>query len=66
MGMGASLFLVAIGAILTYAVSWTDPNGIVDIHTVGVILMLVGVLGGIVSALYWSSWGGWHRGRGML
>jgi hypothetical protein len=65
MGMGASLFLVAIGAILAYAVNVTDPNGVVNIHTAGVILMLVGVLGLAVSAIFWNSWGGWHRGRGL-
>jgi hypothetical protein len=27
--------------------------------------MIVGVIGGIVSAIYWNSWGGWHRGRGL-
>ena len=65
MGMGTSIFLVAIGAILAYAVNVTDPNGVVNIHTVGLILMIVGVIGGIVSAIYWNTWGGWHRGRGL-
>lgn len=65
MGMGTSIFLVAVGAILTWAVKVTDPNGVVNIHTVGVILMIVGVIGAIVSAVYWSSWGGWHRDRGL-
>jgi hypothetical protein len=63
--MGTSIFLVAVGAILTWAVKVTDPNGVVNIHTVGVILMIVGVIGAIVSAVYWSSWGGWHRDRGL-
>ena len=66
MGLGASIFLVAVGAILAFAVNVTDPNGVVNIHTVGVILMIVGVLGAVVSAIYWNSWGGWHRPRGML
>ena len=63
MGMGTSLFLVAIGAILAYAVRVTDPNGVVNIHTLGVILMIVGILGAVISVFFWSSWGGWHRGR---
>jgi hypothetical protein len=38
--IGASLFVFAVGAILTFAVDWT-PSGI-DLGTVGIILMIVG------------------------
>lgn len=40
MKIGASLFVLAVGAILTFAVDWS-PSGI-DLDTVGVILMIVG------------------------
>ena len=40
MKIGASLFVIAIGAILTFAVDWS-PRGL-DLDTVGVILMIVG------------------------
>ena len=40
MKIGASLFVIALGAILTFAVDWS-PSGI-DLSTVGVILMIVG------------------------
>lgn len=40
MKIGASLFVIALGAILTFAVDWS-PRG-VDLDTVGVILMIVG------------------------
>ena len=40
MKIGASLFVFAVGAILTFAVDWS-PNGI-DLATVGIILMIVG------------------------
>ena len=43
MGIGVSLLLVAVGAILTWAVT-ADVSG-VDIQTVGVILMVVGIVG---------------------
>ncbi len=43
MTIGASLFLIAVGAILRYAV--TDSVKGVDLQTVGVILMVVGVVG---------------------
>jgi hypothetical protein len=47
MGIGAGIFLVAVGAILTFAVDWT-ANG-VNIHTVGIILMIAGVAGIILD-----------------
>ena len=56
MGIALSLLLVAAGAILTWAVS-ADVSG-VDLQTVGVILMVVGIVGAILSVVFWSSWGG--------
>lgn len=56
MGMGVSLILVAAGAILTWAVS-AEVSG-VDLQTVGVILMVVGIVGALLSLVFWSSWGG--------
>jgi hypothetical protein len=63
MGLGASLFLIAVGAILTWAVN-AEVSGI-DINAVGVILLIVGILGALLSLLFWSSWGGpgYFRGR---
>ena len=60
MGIGVSLLLIAIGAILTWAVS-ADVSGI-DINTVGVILMVVGAAGALISLVFWSSWGGFGSG----
>jgi Domain of unknown function (DUF6458) len=62
MGIGVGLFLVAAGAILTYAVE-RDVSGI-DIQTVGVILMIVGAVGLVLSLLFWSSVAPFRRGRG--
>ena len=56
MGISVSLLLVAVGAILTWAVN-VEASG-VDITTVGVILMIVGVVGIVLSLVFWSSWGG--------
>ena len=56
MGLGASLFLIAVGAILTWAVT-AEASGI-DIQVVGVILMIVGLIGFVLSILFWSTWGG--------
>lgn len=56
MGIGVSLILVAVGAVLTWAVT-AEASGI-DLNTVGVILMVVGIVGGLISLAFWSSWGG--------
>jgi Domain of unknown function (DUF6458) len=50
MSIGASLFLIAIGAILRYAV--TESISGVDIQTVGLILMVVGIIGLALSVVY--------------
>ncbi|HET9444170.1 MAG TPA: DUF6458 family protein [Acidimicrobiales bacterium] len=60
--MGVSIFLLAVGAILTFALE-ADVSGI-DLDTVGVILMVVGAIGLVASMIFWSSWGGFHRGGG--
>ena len=57
MGLGVSLFLIAVGAILAFAVD-TAVAG-VDIWTIGVILMVVGIIGLLLSLLFWSSFMPW-------
>jgi hypothetical protein len=57
MGLGAGIFLIAIGAILAFAVN-VNTGGAIDVHTIGLILLVVGVLGTILSMIFWSSWGG--------
>lgn len=61
MGMGVSLLLVAAGAILIWAVN-TSATGF-NIHTAGVILLVVGIVGFVVSLVFWSSWGGFGGAR---
>jgi len=56
MGISLSILLVAVGAVLTWAVS-AEVSG-VDITAVGVILMVVGIVGLLLSLVFWSSWGG--------
>ena len=50
MTMGTGLFLVAVGAILRYAVK--DEWDAVNLETLGLILMIVGVIGFIAGAIY--------------
>jgi hypothetical protein len=52
MYIGTSLFLIAAGAILKYAVTTTNLGGI-NLHTTGVILMVVGVVGLFISLFLW-------------
>jgi heme/copper-type cytochrome/quinol oxidase subunit 2 len=59
--IGTSILLIAVGAILKYAVT-ADVSGI-DIHTTGVILMLVGILGLILSLLYTFVWSAGAKAR---
>ncbi|MFL5844994.1 MAG: DUF6458 family protein [Solirubrobacteraceae bacterium] len=50
MGIGTSLVLIAVGAILKWAV--TDEISGVELSTIGLILLLVGILGLIISLLF--------------
>ena len=54
MGTGASIFLIAAGAVLTFAVE-TQANG-VDLDAIGVILMVVGILGLLFTLVLWDDW----------
>jgi hypothetical protein len=61
MGIGVALILIAVGAILAFAVN-TEVSG-VEIETVGWILLVVGIIGAILSMIFWSSWGGFGGSR---
>ena len=61
MGIGVSIFLLAVGAILTFAVN-ASASGF-NLHTVGIILMLAGALGVLLTLVFWSSFSPWSRRR---
>lgn len=63
MGLGVGIFLVAIGAILAFAVNVSTAGSGVNIHTIGLILLAVGALGIVLSMVFWSSWGGFGGRR---
>jgi hypothetical protein len=63
MSIGVSIFLLVVGAILTFAVKVTATG--FSIHTVGIILMLAGGLGLLLSLLFWSNFSPWSRRRTM-
>jgi Domain of unknown function (DUF6458) len=54
MGIGTSIFLIAVGAILKYAVT-ANVSG-VDLDVVGVILMVVGAIGLLLSIFWMAVW----------
>ncbi len=56
MGLGVGILLAAVGAVLAFAVSATVSG--VNIHAVGWILLIVGIVGIVLSMIFWSSWAG--------
>jgi fluoride ion exporter CrcB/FEX len=54
MALGTSLFLIAVGAILRYAVSDSVPG--IDLPTIGLILMIVGIVGMLISLFMMTLW----------
>jgi hypothetical protein len=59
-GIGVSVFLLAIGAILAFAIE-VEAEGL-NLNTIGVILMVVGAIGLLFSMLFWSSFAAGRRG----
>jgi hypothetical protein len=61
-GIGVSLFLIAVGAVLAWAVDATVVG--LDIVVVGAILMVVGTIGLLLSLLFWASFAPFARRDG--
>jgi hypothetical protein len=56
MGLGVSLILCAVGAVLIWAVHVSTSG--VNVHAIGVVLLIVGLVGALLSMIFWSSWAG--------
>jgi hypothetical protein len=56
MGFGGGLTLTAVGAILAWADTATTSG--FNVHTIGYILLVVGIVGMLTSLIFWSSWAG--------
>ena len=56
MGIGISIFFIAVGAVMTFALDVRNRSG-VNLDTIGIILMVVGALGLLASLTIFSSWG---------
>jgi hypothetical protein len=59
MTIGAGLILIALGAILRFAVATVSTHGL-GVHTIGDILMIVGAVGVVLWLVVWAPWA---RGR---
>jgi hypothetical protein len=53
------MILIAAGAILDFAVDVRTTG--YNLHTIGLILMIVGIVGLLLSLIFWNSWGGLPR-----
>jgi hypothetical protein len=62
MGVGTSIVLIAAGAILRFAVSVTTTG--FNLHSIGLILIIVGALSLVLSIMFWSTWGGFGGAGG--
>jgi hypothetical protein len=62
MGVGTSIVLIAAGAILRFAVSVTTTG--FNLHSIGLILIIVGALSLLLSIMFWSTWGGFGGSAG--
>ena len=61
MGIGVSIILIAVGAVLAWAVHVSTTG--FNLHTIGYILLAVGCIGVLLSLIFWSSWGGFGAPR---
>ena len=61
MGISASLVLSAVGAILIWAVNASSSG--FNVHTAGIILLVIGIIGFLISLMFWSTWGGFGSAR---
>ena len=59
MGIVTSMFLIAAGAIMRFAVTMQGHG--FNVHTTGMVLMIVGAIGAVLSIGFWASWGGFGR-----
>jgi hypothetical protein len=61
MSIGVGIFLMVLGAILAFAVEATTPG--INVNTLGIILLLTGLVAVLYSLLFWSDLSPWGRRR---
>jgi hypothetical protein len=67
-GIAASIVVFAVGAILNFAITTTPYQHGFNVRTIGVILMIVGAVGFVISTVAATAWGGggWRRHRTVV
>jgi hypothetical protein len=63
MSIGVGIFLMVLGAILAFAVEATTPG--INLNTLGIILLLTGLITVLYSLLFWSNLSPWGRHRSV-
>ena len=63
MSIGVGIFLMVLGAILAFAVEATTPG--INLNTLGIILLLTGLIAVLYSLLFWSKLSPWGRHRAV-
>jgi hypothetical protein len=63
MGITVSMLMIAAGAIMRFAVTAQAKGW--NVHTTGMVLMVVGAIAAVLSIAYWASWGGFGRFGGQ-
>jgi hypothetical protein len=61
MSIGVGIFLMVLGAILAFAMEATTPG--INVNTLGIILLLTGLVAVLYSLLFWSKLSPWGRRR---
>jgi hypothetical protein len=61
MSIGVGVFLMVLGAILAFTVEATTPG--INVNTLGIILLLTGLIAVLYSLLFWSNLSPWSRPR---
>jgi uncharacterized protein (DUF58 family) len=64
MSIGVGIFLMVLGAILAFAVEATTPG--INVNTLGIILLLTGLIAVLYSLLFWSNLSPWGRRRTVV
>jgi hypothetical protein len=62
MGVALSIVMIAVGAILRFAVSVTTTG--FNLHSIGLILIILGAVSLMISIAFWSTWGGFNTSAG--
>ena len=62
MGTAMSIVMIAVGAVLRFAVSVTTTG--FNLHSIGLILIILGAISLLLSIMFWSTWGGFNTSAG--